>query len=64
MPKRSLTKWSDLLKKIGKLSIVGDAFMLHDLLVEEATEACAHGDNGMCGVLEILNGKNDNPYEA
>ncbi len=38
--------------------------MLHDLLVEEATEACARGDNGMCGVLEILNGKSDNPYEA
>ena len=64
LPKKSLTKWSDFLKKIGKLSIVGDAFMLHDLLVEEATEACARGDNGMCGVLEILNGKNDNPYEA
>lgn len=38
--------------------------MLHDLLVEEATEACARDDNGMCGVLEILNGKSDNPYEA
>ncbi|HCD1258082.1 TPA: hypothetical protein JD854_RS23875 [Citrobacter amalonaticus] len=62
LPKKSLSKWLGFLKKIGKLSIVGDASMFHDLLVEEAKEACVRGDNGMCGVLEVLNGKDDNPY--
>lgn len=38
--------------------------MFHDLLVEEAKEACARGDDGMCGVTEILNGKDDNPYSV
>ncbi len=63
LSKKSLVKWTEFLKKIGKLSIVGDVLTLHDLLTAEAKSECANGDLGMCGVLNILGGEQDGPGE-
>jgi len=63
LSKKSLVKWTEFLGKIGKLSLVGDIVMLHDLLINEAKEGCSNGDFGMCGVLNILDDEQINPNE-
>uniref|UniRef100_UPI002ED9EA80 RHS repeat domain-containing protein n=1 Tax=Enterobacterales TaxID=91347 RepID=UPI002ED9EA80 len=55
--KKSLAKWTEFLKGIGKISAIGDLFFMQDLSMLITKEQCIMGDMSACKIYKKLGGE-------